>query len=74
MWIEKPVPDVPVDVVEGDEPMSGAAEGPGELIEVEVPPTWAEFFFKMFVSACLMAICLLLMIWVQQEGMLYVPD
>ena len=53
--------------------MSRTAEGPVELIEMDVPPSWAEFFFKMVISASIMAICLLLMIWVQQEGMLYVP-
>ena len=40
---------------------------------MDVPPSWAEFFFKMVISASIMATCLLLMIWVQQEGMLYVP-
>ena len=44
------------------------------MIEVDVPPSWLEFFAKMIVTSSIMFLCLLLMIWVQQEGMLYVPD
>ena len=42
----------------------GDLEGPIEMIEVDVPPGWIEFFAKMIVTSTIMFTCLLLMIWV----------
>ena len=45
-----------------------------EMIEMELPITWAEYFLKLFMMMTLMFTGMLLSIWVGQEGMLYVTD
>ena len=45
-----------------------------EMIEVELPITWAEYFLKLVLMMIMMFTGMLLSIWVGQEGMLYVTD
>mmetsp|Transcript_13778 Transcript_13778/g.17412 ORF Transcript_13778/g.17412 Transcript_13778/m.17412 type:complete len:209 (-) Transcript_13778:780-1406(-) len=45
-----------------------------EMIEVELPITWAEYFLKLVMMGTFMFFGMLISIWIGQEGMLYNPD
>ena len=72
MWVEKPIdPDAPLpeDLPEGEE-----VSLEPEMMEIDAPVSWVETLAKFVITSSIMFLALLLMIWVKQEGMLYVPD